>query len=107
MASVDDAQAIASLTAKFLGLPVRPEVVIGKRAEAFTDTNIITIPRDILSRHHTILTYLITHEVVHFVNGGIHHGKLFRKKEDAALKFWHITIKRGKNSPYPVEIRGK
>jgi len=97
-------ETVVNVTAKHLELsPIR--VVWGDtcRAEAFTDEGYITMPKWILTKSETIATYMAVHEVTHFCEGGIHHGKKFRKYEDAALKFWGISITR--NGPYPVDIR--
>ncbi len=99
------AQAIANLTAKHLGLSVRPKVIFlnVERGQALTDENIIVLPSYIRNVHSSISTYYIAHECTHFVGGGIFHGKRFRELEDKALKFWNISITR--KGAYPVDIR--
>ncbi len=99
------AQAIANLTAKHLGLTVRPKVRFAnvKRGQALPEHNIIVIPNSVRNSQSTSSTYLIAHEIVHCCDGGIFHGKRFRELEDKALKFWNISIKR--KGAYPVDIR--
>ena len=99
------AQCVANLTAKHLGLAVRPKVRFAnvERGQALVEDNIIVIPSRVRKMSATISTYYIAHEITHFFNGGIFHGKKFREVEDRALRFWNISIKR--KGAYPVDIR--
>lgn len=108
MLSLADAQFVANITAKILGLKVRPAVFFDnvERGMAFVEAGQICLPEHLRTKHATISTYYIVHEVCHFINGGLDHGKAFRSYEDKALAFWHISVKRGRG-PYPLDIRSK
>lgn len=109
MLTLPDAQCIANLTAKRLGLKVRPNVQFEEnidRGMAFVEAGEIFLPEHIRTKRVAISTYYIVHEVCHFFNGGLNHGKKFREIEDKALAFWGISVKRGRG-PYPLDIRSK
>ena len=96
-----DIQAIADLTAKFLGIPFRP---IGKirdvrRGTAWRKARWFSIPRWVLDHGEDYATYYVIHEVCHFANGYIHHGPEFREVEDRALAYWGLKIHRKKVYP--------
>ena len=93
-----DIQAIADLTAKFLGLPNRPQAHIKatRRGRAHVYTNWFSIPTFALERGDNYIIYYTVHEVCHFFNGGIRHGELFKAVEDRALAHWGLYLKRKK-----------
>ena len=99
------AQAIANLTAKHLGLSVRPKIRFAnvERGQALPEHNLIVIPNFVRKMPVKVSTYYICHEISHCADGGLHHGKRFRSVEDKALMFWGISIKR--KGVYPVDIR--
>jgi hypothetical protein len=102
--TLPDIQAVADLTAKFLGLSIRPKAEIKKtrRGTALTHRGTFSIPEWALKRGEDYVTYYTIHEVCHFYAGGIHHGPLFKKVEDRALANWGLYIERKKVYPRRV-----
>ena len=102
--TLPDIQAIADLTAKFLGLIIRPKARITKanRGHAWTNKGVFSIPEWAVKRGEDYATYYTIHEVCHFYAGGIFHGPLFKKVEDRALANWGLYIERKK--VYPQRI---
>jgi len=98
-----DIQAIADLTAKFLGLPFRPTARIKdtSRGYAWTRKGWFSIPTFALSRGEDYVIYYTVHEVCHFYGGHLDHGPQFKRIEDRALAYWGLYIKRKK--VYPIK----
>lgn len=99
-----DIQAIADLTAKYIGLSFRPKAVIKdiRRGFAHTDNGWFSVPKWAFKRGDQYVTYYTIHETCHFYGGGIVHGNVFRKVEDKALSYWGIYLERKK--VYPKRI---
>lgn len=102
-----DLQGIADLTAKHIGLSIRPRIVItetqDKFALAYHEADYITIPRHAIESGQSIfIEYLVTHEICHFAPNCANHKKEFRAMEDKALQFWGIGIER--KTIYPKRL---
>ena len=103
---LSELQAIANLTAKYLGLSVKPKAKItpNKRGRAYTTKGWFSIPEWAFKHGEKFLIYYVVHEVCHFYGGTLDHGKLFCQVEDRALKFWGLYIRRKKVYPNPNSI---
>lgn len=104
--TLNEIQAIANLTAKFLGLSIKPKgkITQTKRGRAYTTKGYFTIPEWAFKHGEKFLIYYVVHEVCHFYGGTLDHGKLFCQVEDRALKFWGLYIQRKKVYPNPTSI---
>lgn len=103
---LNEIQSIANLTAKFLGLSIRPkaEITSNQRGRAYTTKGRFSIPEWAFEHGERFVIYYVVHEVCHFYGGEIDHGQLFCKVEDRALKFWGLYIQRKKVYPQPFAI---
>lgn len=104
-------QAMADMTAKFVGLDARPRVEYvedGKVALAWTGENRITIPKTFNRFGSVWMTYYVAHEVCHFVEGCANHGNKFLAIEKKAMDFWGVKLYRKHHrDSYPFTIRKK
>jgi predicted metal-dependent hydrolase len=104
--TLNEIQAIANLTAKFLGLPIKPRAKIkdSKRGYAHTTKGWFSIPKWAFDHGEKFVIYYVVHEVCHFYKGTLYHGKKFCQIEDKALRFWGLYIQRKKVYPEPYAI---
>lgn len=104
--TLNEIQAIANLTAKFLGLAIKPraEITSNKRGRAYTTKGWFSIPKWAFDHGEKFVIYYVVHEVCHFYGGTLDHGPTFCKVEDRALKFWGLYIQRKKVYPNPESI---
>jgi predicted metal-dependent hydrolase len=104
--TLNEIQAIANITAKFLGLSNKPraEITSNKRGRAYTTKGWFSIPEWAFDHGEKFVIYYVVHEVCHFYGGTLDHGKLFCQVEDRALKFWGLYIQRKKVYPNPTSI---
>ena len=104
--TLNEIQAIANITAKFLGLPIKPkaEITSNKRGRAYTTKGRFNIPEWAFKHGEKFVIYYIVHEVCHFYGGTLDHGNLFCQVEDRALKFWGLYIQRKKVYPNPQSV---
>jgi|LakMenEpi03Aug12_release.lakeMendotaPanAssembly.Ray.scaffolds.fasta_scaffold368531_3 hypothetical protein len=107
--SPQEIQSIADLTAKFLGLTIRPKAIIKEtsRGYAWTDKGWFTMPQWAIDHSEECAMYIIIHEICHFLNGGLDHGTEFASVEDRALEFWNLKIERTKKNVYAKKIISK
>ena len=103
---LSEIQAIANITAKHLGLSLKPraEITKNKRGCAYTTKGYFTIPEWAFNHGEKFVIYYVVHEVCHFYGGTLDHGKLFCQVEDRALKFWGLYIQRKKVYPNPYAV---
>lgn len=106
---LDMMQLVARMTAKRLGIKAPEIAVHGKwrRPRAYTEHGIIGIPASFVGKSALIMTYIVLHEVCHFIGGGLNHCKRFRENEDAMLQFWGISYKRKGHYLEDLRWRGK
>lgn len=103
---LNEIQAIANITAKFLGLKIKPraEITSNKRGRAYTTKGWFSVPEWAFKHGEKFTIYYIVHEVCHFYKGALDHGPKFCQVEDRALKFWGLYIQRKKVYPNPESI---
>lgn len=95
---LEQAQGIADLTAKFLGLANRPKIefTTGQQttwALAYTQENRITIPFEWFSKEKPLyMFYVIIHEITHFMPKCSRHTKTFLAHQEKALAFWNLKV---------------
>jgi predicted metal-dependent hydrolase len=104
--TLNEIQAIANLTAKFLGLSAKPkaEITSNRRGRAYTTKGRFSIPEWAFDHGEKFIIYYVVHEVCHFYEGTLDHGPKFCQIEDHALRFWGLYIQRKKVYPNPESI---